>query len=169
MLRPQLPDLRFRLWAWFSTVFTFIAMYVGAFVSSTGAGGRFQGWPLPAETYQVAGWAFELDVLHRTLALLLVLNLLLGVRWTWQFRRQRPDLFRGALTALICVCLQALSGMLLIATSLSIQAFLTHVTIVTGLFASMCYLSLQVCGEPIRKKTTHLRAIHGGRQNASTY
>jgi heme a synthase len=149
-LRPD-PDSAprgFRKLAWFSFVYTLFALYYGAYVANSGAGGAFQGWPFPTESYAKYGRFFILDVAHRSVALgLLVLCVALFVL-AYRGRSVRRDLFTGATAALILVCMQAVSGGILVATKLSIPAFLLHVTIVSGLFATLAYLSVQVLPEP---------------------
>jgi heme a synthase len=137
-LRSALPDTSFVKWAWFTLLYLLVSIYFGAYVSSTGAGGRFQGWPLPTETYQHAGTAFIIDVVHRSLALgLIVLFVLLTVK-SYRMRAQVPRLFKQCRMALILACLQAVSGALLIYTELSLTAFLIHVSIVTFMFGTIC-------------------------------
>ncbi|CAM3967379.1 COX15/CtaA family protein [Alicyclobacillus pomorum] len=137
-LRSPLSDTSFVKWAWFTLLYLLVSIYFGAYVSSTGAGGRFQGWPLPTETYQHAGTAFIIDVVHRSLALgLIVLFVLLTVK-SYRMRAQVPRLFKQCRMALILACLQAVSGALLIYTELSLTAFLIHVSIVTFMFGTVC-------------------------------
>jgi heme a synthase len=149
-LRKPLPNQQFARWTWFATAYTFIAMYVGAFVASTGDGGSFRGWPFPMESYTL-GRVFALDVLHRGLALGLLLILIRLAVMAYRVRDTHPHLYRAAVFAIVFVIMQAVSGMVLIATHLSLGAFLLHVTIVTCLFATMCYLCLHVVPQTKRK------------------
>ncbi len=150
-LRGELPDKAFARWAWFTLPYLLFAIYFGAYVASTGAGGRFQGWPLPTETYQHAGVAFIIDVTHRSLALGLLLFMVLLTVKSYRMRDAYPRLFRQCRTSLILVVLQAFSGWLLIYTELSLTAFLIHVTIVTFMFASMCSVCVRSLPEPKRR------------------
>ncbi len=150
-LRSPLSDTSFVKWAWFTLLYLLVSIYFGAYVSSTGAGGRFQGWPLPTETYQHAGTAFIIDVVHRSLALgLIVLFVLLTVK-SYRMRAQVPRLFKQCRMALILACLQAVSGALLIYTELSLTAFLIHVSIATFMFGTLCSLCVQSLPEPHRQ------------------
>ena len=155
-LRGVLPDTSFTKWAWFTLLYLLFAIYFGSFVASRGAGGSFQGWPFPTETYQHAGTAFIIDVVHRSLALgLIVLLVLLTVK-SYRMRAQVPRLFKQCRMALILVCLQAVSGALLIYTKLSLTAFLIHVSIATFLFGTLC----SVC---VRSLPELQRQANGGR------
>ena len=135
----------------FTLVYIFCAMYIGAFIASHGTGGALQSWPLPMETYSQVGYAFYLDVLHRAVVLVLLLVLLHGTCLTYQVRQSRPDLFRISVLSVVLVCAQALSGLALILTRLSMWAFLTYVTIISFLFATICLLTMQVLPGPRRK------------------
>ncbi|MCL6445837.1 MAG: COX15/CtaA family protein [Alicyclobacillus sp.] len=130
--------------------YTLLAMYYGAYVASTGDGGMFQGWPFPTEAYDSAGSALWVDVLHRTIALSLLLISIALVCKTVRLRQTRPDLHRAAVVLLILVCTQAISGAILIASHLTLNAFLLHVTNVTFLFVTVAYLGMQGLPEPRR-------------------
>jgi len=132
---------------WWSIPYAYAAIYVGAYVASTGYGSSFQGWPLPIETYAQVGPAFFVDILHRLVAFGYLLFMVQLVWLAYRFRSTRPQLFGTSCVALALVCLQAVSGGLLIATHLSVYAFLFHVTNVSVLFAVQCYLGLQVLQE----------------------
>ncbi len=153
---PAAPSLRgetprkLRVWTWVAVIYTYVAMYIGAYVASTGDGHLFRGWPIPLESPSV-GPAFAVDWLHRTVALgLLVLSVYLAIL-AGRIRTRRPDLFFGSLTLVVLVCIQALSGALLLATNFTLFSFLIHVTVVTFLFAAVCYLAMQALPEPTRR------------------
>lgn len=130
--------------ALWSVPYGYAAIYVGAYVASTGYGGAFQGWPIPTERLGQVGIAFWIDILHRSVALgYLVFMTLLAIR-SHRFSARYPQLFHASLTAVTLVCLQALSGWLLIATHLSTVAFLIHVSIVSFLFMTQCHIALEV-------------------------
>ncbi|MBX6353011.1 MAG: COX15/CtaA family protein [Thermoflavifilum sp.] len=121
-------------------VYGFIAIYVGAYVASTGAGAMFQGWPLPSEGSAV-GRAFWLDVAHRSIALGLLVWL--ATLWMVYHHRGLRDMRRLTTVALVLVVLQAYSGWLLLVTHLSVPAFLIHVTIVSCIICCLSHLALR--------------------------
>jgi len=157
-LRPELPGNQLRRFVFFTTIYTFIAMYIGAYVASSGDGGVFTGWPFPTESYRLVRSDLFLDILHRGFALGLVMIILRLVMLTWRIRHIAPWLYRASIIAFVLVCMQAISGMLLIVTHLSMTAFLLHVSILSCLFAILCYLCLQVLPElgrmEVRKEKT---------------
>ncbi|MCF8565430.1 COX15/CtaA family protein [Alicyclobacillus tolerans] len=141
----------FRFWTYFALGFTFVALYVGAYIANIHAGSWFRGFPFPTESYRVAGVNLLFDILHRSIALGLVslcIGLLISAS---RMRKQRKDLYRGAGLAVLFVCMQGMSGGLLVFSHLAIWAFLLHVSIVSCLFATLGYLSLQVSPEPRRR------------------
>jgi heme a synthase len=171
-LRSKNVPKHFRFWTYFSIVYTVIALYIGAYIANIGAGDWFQGFPLPTETYAEARSNLYYDILHRSIALgliLLCLRLLLG---SFRVRRERPDLFKGSAAAITLVLLQGLSGGLLVYTHVATFAFMIHVSIVSCLFAVLCYLGLQVRPEPARRNPEKLGsvrdAMYGGRFNGVT-
>ncbi|MDQ0191052.1 heme A synthase [Alicyclobacillus cycloheptanicus] len=135
---PQLKTLS-RL-VWWSIPYGYVAIYVGAYVASTGYGGFFQGWPIPTESPAMVGPAFWVDVLHRTIALGFVLWMGVLVWKSWRLREAGRRYFIESCVVFVFVCLQAVTGALLIATHLSDIAFLLHVTNVSLLFATQCHL-----------------------------
>lgn len=142
-LRDAAPSAGFRWFAWLGVPILYLDMYIGAYISSSGAGDAFRGLPFPTESGIDFHHALLLDWVHRSFALFLVLWMIALVMWTNRMKRERPDLFRGALFALVLVVLQAFSGVYLITSHVSIQAFMLHVSIVSGLFVSLLFVAFQ--------------------------
>jgi len=154
---PENPRLRqgalpkgFRLWTGITVVYTYLAMYVGAYIASIGAGDSFRGFPFPTENFQQAGSNFYFDVLHRSIALGLVVLCVGLLVATYRVQRGSQDLKIGAWLACIFVILQGISGGLLVLTHLSMGAFLFHVTNISCLFAVVSCLYVQTLPEPRR-------------------
>lgn len=158
-LRAQALPRHFRAWSVATLTYTFIAMYVGAYVAKSGAGVFFQGYPFPTET--PSGPAFALDLLHRSIALGLVLLIIGLLVASYRWRSRRSDLWKGTLVAVCLVVLQALSGALLVLTHLSIPAFLLHVSVVSCLFCTLSYLVLQSVPDRDRTFTRPLTRTPG--------
>lgn len=142
-LRRPVPKGRFTRGVWFTLIYMYVAMYFGAFVSSTGDGSGFRGWPFPTEVH--SGSVFAVDIVHRAVAVGLgVLVVYLFVLAT-RMRKEHFDLFVGSSLALVFVVLVAFSGAALIWTNhAALWAFLLHVSLITGLFGTLSYLGLQV-------------------------
>lgn len=130
-------------WTWGTLIYCFLVIYFGAYVSFTGAGVYFQGWPFPTESYSQAHAALFIDLTHRLMALVLILLILRLNLLTYRMRLERKDLWVGSIHTLLLAVLQMLSGALLIITKLNLMAFLLHVTIATLLICSLSLLGLK--------------------------
>ncbi|MCY0875711.1 MAG: COX15/CtaA family protein [Firmicutes bacterium] len=128
-------------WTW---IYTFVAIYIGSYMSFRGASGACEGWPLcnglwfPGFSGNV-GLAFA----HRLVAIglaVLTLILLIALRKT---KASRPDVFRGAAFLFVMVILQILSGAYLILSHIDLNADLIHVSLLMILFTVLSYLVMQ--------------------------
>lgn len=166
-LRSELPQRGFRLLVWLVLPYIYLEMYLGAFISSTNTGVDFRGIPIPTERINAPHFAFFLDWMHRSSALILVLWILAIFAQALNMRRQRLDLFRGSVIALVFVGLQALSGFYLVASHVTLLAFLSHVTVVTGLFGILCFLAFQTLPSVKRELTDQLTPPGSARDKRS--
>ncbi|MCL6517000.1 COX15/CtaA family protein [Alicyclobacillus sp.] len=150
-LRPADTPKRFRRWVVVTLVYTLMALYIGAYIANIHAGAWFRGFPLPTESFAEAGRNLWFDILHRSIGL----GLAVLCVWLWLQARRMPadrtDLRHGTTLAVALVAAQALSGGLLVYTGLAIPAFLLHVSIVSCLFATLAYLTLQSLPDPRRR------------------
>ncbi|MCL6592866.1 MAG: COX15/CtaA family protein [Alicyclobacillus sp.] len=163
-LRPVPATRALRRWTWVSLVYSYVAMYVGAFVAFSGAGGLFTGWPLPLESWSQVGWVVALDWLHRGIALGFVFLCVHLLRLAWRTRAQRPDLLRASVAALSLVLAQAVSGALLLYFHLAVWTFLLHVTLVTVLVLCLFYMGLQVLPDPAAKRVSGIHVLAASQQ-----
>ncbi|WML31242.1 COX15/CtaA family protein [Neobacillus sp. OS1-32] len=129
--------------SWFVFFFLYLAIYFGGYVSKTGSGGAFRGFPIPTEHFSVVGNAFWVDVIHRLFALVLVILFVILFAYAKKYHLTRPDLYRLSGICLLLIVLQALSGALLIYTHLSLGAVLVHVSIVSLLVATLSIICIQ--------------------------
>ncbi len=160
----QLPALRSpmvstgrRVFSWFTVLYTLGALYFGALVASTGAGGIFRGFPLPTETAAEAHGLRWLDYGHRSIAAGLVILTVILLDQAIRTRRTRPDLLVASIVAMCFVITQAFTGAWLVYSHLEIQAFMGHVMSVTILFGTVAVLGLQTLPE-------HNRFVVGSEQ-----
>jgi cytochrome c oxidase assembly protein subunit 15 len=144
-------------WTWGTFLYSFLVVYFGAYVTFSGAGAYFQGWPFPTESFSQAQSHLIIDILHRLMALILFLLILKLNRIAYPLRSERKDLWTVSLQILFLVVLQILSGALLILTKLHLVAFLLHVSIVTFMVGSLSLLGLKASSlsgkERIRNST----------------
>jgi heme a synthase len=131
----------------FSMVYAFVAIYVGAYVTHSGYGYLFRGWPIPTESIQQG---LLVDIFHRTIAFGLFIIIVTLVYKSNKIKTERKDLFYGSLIALTLTVLQIFSGSALVATHGAMQVFLVHVSIASLIFVSIAYITLQTSGETKR-------------------
>jgi len=138
-----------RGWIWYVTGFTYVVVYLGAYVRHIGASAACQGWPLcngavvPALT-GATGFSF----LHRVAAALvwvLVLRLAVLVQG---YKDDRPDLLWVGRAAAVLVTAQALSGALLATGNLTVPVMILHSGILSAFFGVLSYLCLQALPAP---------------------
>lgn len=142
-------------WAWGTFLYSFLVVYFGAYVTFSGAGAHFQGWPFPTESLSQAQSHLIIDILHRLMALILFLLILKLNRMAYQLRSDRKELWTVSLQILFLVVLQILSGALLIITKLHLIAFLLHVSIVTFMVGSLSLLGLKASFLSQDQRITH--------------
>jgi cytochrome c oxidase assembly protein subunit 15 len=130
---------------WALLAYTYLLVYLGAYVAHTGSGLACLGWPLcSGRLVPALAGATGVAFAHRLAALV-------GLVWTAWLRRRlaalgpaRDDLRRGGNAALAAMGLQVASGALLPWTRLSTGAILLHGTLVCAVFGALAYLALQV-------------------------
>ncbi|MGV3463870.1 MAG: COX15/CtaA family protein [Heyndrickxia sp.] len=134
--RGKLPRT-FSILSWIIFICSYGAIYFGGYVSKTGAGASFKGYPFPTEQIPEVGRAFWIDVVHRSFALGLIILFLLLIWRAKKFRSLRPDIYRLSIVCFILILLQGLSGALLIYTHLSLSAIIIHVSIISLLVGTL--------------------------------
>ncbi|GGD75277.1 COX15/CtaA family protein [Paenibacillus nasutitermitis] len=129
-------------------IYTYIVVYLGAFVRHTDSSGGCQGWPLcNGEFIPTMEGATGIVFIHRLGALVL----LIAVIWLWRHVSRvcatNPELRRTASLALALICLQIVSGAVLTATlsndDLLVFTSILHNIIVSFLFGIMADLMVR--------------------------
>lgn len=138
---PALPGRKLSRLIRFTLVYLYLAIYFGAYVTSTGAGYFFRGFPFPTEGFAFSPRVFWIDIAHRSIALGMIVFLAVIAVWAYRIRKTRRDLYAGSLAALALVGLQGFSGALLIYTHLNIMAVMLHVSVASLLFGTACLLA----------------------------
>lgn len=134
---------------WSLAVFSYLVVYLGAYVRHRHAVEACSGWPLcngkvVPGLQGLVGTAFA----HRVAALALVVGIGWLIYQTARVRGTRPDLFAASIIAGVLVILQALSGALIVASHLDLFSALAHAGLVGLLFGDMTYLCLRVTRVP---------------------
>ena len=145
----ELPNASFTKKLWAITAYSYIVVYIGAFVRHTESSSGCTGWPLcngeviPSQLEGPVAIAF----FHRIAALILfVLIVWIGFH-AWRKYGRLTALARPAVAAAVLVCVQVLSGawiaVVLGQDQVYIFASLLHTTVISALFAVLCYLSIR--------------------------
>lgn len=162
-LRDKPLSANFRRFVWGTIIYTYVLVYLGAYVRHANASMACNGWPLcngslvPELTGPVA-----VVFIHRLAALvgaLLIAGLLVR---TYRTRVERPDLYKGSLAAMFFVILQIFSGGVVVLTQLDLFSTLTHAGLATLLFGSLSYLCLHTLHRPAVRTVPQSGAVRPG-------
>lgn len=138
----------YRNLVWFVTIYTYVVVYIGAYVRHTDSSGGCSGWPLCngeviPELLGSTGIAF----IHRVAAMLVFLLILwIAILGKRQYSKI-PEIGTMSMFALILTILQVLSGawvtMVLSSETMYIWAGLIHTMIIAALFAVLSYMCIR--------------------------
>jgi len=131
------PGLRTIIWG--TAVYTYLVIYLGAYVRHIGASLACMGWPLcNGELWPTLYGPVGANFAHRLGA---ALGVLLVLRLWWAVRQSgRRDLRRGASWALAFMLAQVASGALFPLGYLNLLTQLLHTTCISGFWAVLSYL-----------------------------
>jgi len=139
----------FRNLVWITTIYSYIVVYIGAYVSHTDSRGGCSGWPLcNGEWIPELTGGVGIVFAHRiAAAILFILIAILGHLAFWRYKEHRELRSLGVTAVLLCL-MQVLSGAAVVYTldndRLYIFAALAHILLIAGLFGVLCYLSVRV-------------------------
>lgn len=142
------PPAPFARLAWITLIYTYLLVYLGAYVAHVGAAGGCRGWPLcngqilplPLEGLTAVNFVHRLAALG---GLVLVAWLVAATR---HLGAARPDLRRAAVAALALIVLQALTGAWIELSGAALGAVLVHGSLVALLFGALAALARGVVG-----------------------
>ncbi|TVR74281.1 MAG: heme A synthase [Sphaerobacteraceae bacterium] len=130
-------------------VYTYLLVYVGAYVRHTQSSLACVDWPLcNGAVFPGFSGAVGIQFGHRLMALGAMLLIAGLVYWTWKFRKERPDLFWGSVVSLTLVLVLAISGGIVVLTQLNLFSGLAHTALATLLFGSLSYIVLHTIPNP---------------------
>ncbi|MBW7455617.1 COX15/CtaA family protein [Paenibacillus sepulcri] len=129
-------------------VYSYVVVYLGAFVRHTDSSGGCQGWPLcNGEFIPAMEGATRIVFIHRLGALVLLILIV----WLWRYVSQvcsrNPELRRSATWAFVLICAQVVSGAVLTVTltnaDLLVFTSILHNIIVSFLFGILADLMIR--------------------------
>ncbi|KGE20822.1 COX15/CtaA family protein [Paenibacillus wynnii] len=139
----------FRNLTWITALYSYIVVYIGAYVSHTDSRGGCSGWPLcNGEWIPELSGGVGIVFVHRiAAALLFILTAILGHLAFWKHKGNRELQNLGVSAVLLCL-LQVVSGAAVVFTldndRLYIFAALAHILLIAGLFGVLSYMSVRV-------------------------
>lgn len=138
---------------WGLIIYTYVVVYLGAYVRHKNVGLACPDWPLCQGTVLpsligATGAARAVVLLHRYAAFILTLATVALTWWTYRHRRGRPDLYLGSRYALAAVLLQAAAGAWVVFSHLNLFSALSHAALVALYFGALSYLCVHVLPRP---------------------
>lgn len=145
--RPIPTGLRRFIWA--TLIYTYLLVYLGAYVRHSNAGLACLDWPL-CNSKVVPGFSGPVGVvfMHRLAAGIGGILIALLVVWAYRYRAQRPDLYRGSQAALALIVIQSLSGAIVVFARMDLFSTLLHAGLVALLFGALSYLCYHTLPRP---------------------
>jgi cytochrome c oxidase assembly protein subunit 15 len=138
----------YRKLVWSTTIYTYVVVYIGAFVRHTDSAGGCSGWPLcNGEVIPELSGSTGIAFIHR-LAAMLVFLLIVWITILGSRRYNQPqEISRLSILALILTISQVLSGAwvtnVLYSENMYVFAGLVHTMIIAALFAVLSYMCIR--------------------------
>lgn len=138
----------FRNLTWIATGYTYIVVYIGAYVSHTDSAGGCSGWPLcngqlVPELSGGEGIAF----MHRVAAALLLVVIATVGHFAFRKHPGLPEIRQLGVAATLLVIIQVFTGATIVLTlnnyHVYLFASLAHIIVLAALFGVLCYLSVR--------------------------
>lgn len=140
---------KFRYGVWFTFFYTYIVIYVGAFVRHTKSSGACMGWPLCNGKWipDLSGGT-GITFMHRVAAALLLLVVAIVLHFAYHNDKENREIRLCGIWTLVLCILQIASGALVANTIKHPNWFLLasfiHTVLICGLFNVLCYFSIRV-------------------------
>jgi len=139
------------IWAiWGLAAYTYVVVYIGAYVRHSNASLACLDWPL-CNGSVFPGFSGPVGVMfgHRVAALILTIAMGALLYWTFRHRVRRPDLFWSSAIAFVLLLAQGISGGIVVLTRLDVFATLSHGVIVSAFFGALSYLCVHTLPRPV--------------------
>lgn len=139
----------FRYGVWFSLLYTYIVIYVGAFVRHTDSAGGCSGWPLCNDQWipDLSGGTL-IAFIHRIAAALLFIVIAAMAHFAYHHYKHHRDIRLYGIWSLVLVIGQVLTGGFVVFTlqdeTWLLFSSLLHTVFIVGLFSVLCAMSIRV-------------------------
>lgn len=147
--QPSQVNVSFRNYTWIVTIYAYIVVYVGAYVSHTNSAGGCLGWPLcNGKLIPELSGGVTIAFIHRLAALLLFIAIAVMAYCAYRLNKGNKELQGLGIAAVVLCLLQVFSGAGIVSTldkpEIYIFAALLHNLLISSLFGVLCYLSVRV-------------------------
>lgn len=138
----------FRNLVWFATAYTYIVVYLGAYVSHTDSAGGCSGWPLcNGELIPELSGGVGIAFAHRIGAALLLIVVATVGHFAYRKHPGNREIRSLGVAATILVIVQVLTGASIVFTLTNYEVYLftslAHIIVLASLFGVLSYLSVR--------------------------
>lgn len=147
----------FRWLVWGTAVYTYVVIYLGAYVLHTNSALACTSWPLCDSRRPLPPLSVEpsmVNMTHRVAAGILVLLVVGLFAWATRIRRARPDFYWASVVALVLILAQALEGAVVVFARASVWSEVMHSAFIALFFSVMCIMVVQSLARPASVRNT---------------
>lgn len=146
----------FRALVWGVTIYTYVVIYLGAYVLHTNSTLACTNWPLcaPGRLLPSTVEPVIVNLTHRVAAGILALVVVWLFFWARRLRKARPDLYLASVAALALILCQVAEGAIVVLTRAHVWAEVMHSAFIALFFSAMVYLCMAVLRRPASARNT---------------
>ncbi|WP_114497122.1 COX15/CtaA family protein [Fontibacillus phaseoli] len=138
----------FRNLTWFATAYTYIVVYIGAYVSHTDSAGGCSGWPLcNKELIPELSGGVGIAFAHRVAALLLLIVVATVGHFAYRKHPGNREIRALGIAATVLILTQVFTGASIVFTLNNYEVYLftslAHIIVLAALFGVLCYMSVR--------------------------
>lgn len=144
-LRDRRIPVGFRWLIWGIAIYTYVVIYLGAYVLHTHSTLACTTWPncAPGQLLPPNVEPVVVNMTHRVAAFVLTLAVVWLFIWARRLRRARPDLALASVGAIILIVAQALEGAAVVLSRANVWAEVLHSAFIALFFSVMVYMCLK--------------------------
>lgn len=171
-LRDRRIPVGLRTLVWGITIYTYVVLYLGAYVLHTNSTLACTSWPLcaPGRLLPPNVEPVVVNMTHRVAAFVLALTVVWLFFWARRVRKARPDLYVASVFALVLILAQALEGAVIVFSHASVWAEVMHSAFIALFFSVMVYMCMHALPRPAsarNRPTTPTTGASGAKKNVS--
>ncbi|WP_018754136.1 COX15/CtaA family protein [Paenibacillus sanguinis] len=160
----------FRNLTWLATGYTYIVVYLGAYVSHTDSAGGCSGWPLcNGQLIPELSGGVGIAYAHRIAAAVLMVVIAAVGHVAFRKHPDLPEIRKLGLAATLLMLVQVFTGALIVFTltnyHIYLFASLAHIIVLAALFGVLSYLSVRAWQLSRNEEIMH----HSGTETDQTY